>query len=244
MISLITATYGRTEEVRTLLGSLARQSYKDFEFILVDQNPHFILREMVAEYASRLTIQYIRSEAKGLSLNRNIGLDYSRGEIVAFPDDDCFYEEDVLEKVIDVFQRQKDIVLVATAVKDAAAYAEQDKKRREDVDTRNNADQMIYQAEKTIADAGDKLDASDKAAAEAKIAELKTAMQGTDTEAIKTKLDELQKAFYEISEKLYKAAAEAQAAQQGPAAGDNAGAGQNADYVDTDYKDVDENGNK
>ena len=130
------------------------------------------------------------------------------------------------------------------AVKDAAAYAEQDKKRREEVDTRNNADQMIYQAEKTIADAGDKLDASDKAAAEAKIAELKTAMQGTDTEAIKTKLDELQKAFYEISEKLYKAAAEAQAAQQGPAAGDNAGAGQNADYVDTDYKDVDENGNK
>lgn len=130
------------------------------------------------------------------------------------------------------------------AVKDAAAYAEQDKKRREDVDTRNNADQMIYQAEKTIADAGDKLDASDKAAAEAKIAELKTAMQGTDTEAIKTKLDELQKAFYEISEKLYKAAAEAQAAQQGPAAGDNASAGQNADYVDTDYKDVDENGNK
>ena len=131
------------------------------------------------------------------------------------------------------------------AVQDAAAYAEQDKKHREEVDTRNNADQMIYQAEKTIADAGDKLDASDKASAEAKIAELKTAMQGTDTEAIKQKLDELQKVFYEISEKLYKAAAEAQAAQQGAAAGDAAGAaGQNADYVDTDYKDVDENGNK
>ena len=131
------------------------------------------------------------------------------------------------------------------AVQDAAAYAEQDKKHREEVDTRNNADQMIYQAEKSIADAGDKLDASDKASAEAKIAELKTAMQGTDTEAIKQKLDELQKVFYEISEKLYKAAAEAQAAQQGAAAGDAAGAaGQNADFVDTDYKDVDENGNK
>ena len=131
------------------------------------------------------------------------------------------------------------------AVQDAAAYAEQDKKHREEVDTRNNADQMIYQAEKTIADAGDKLDASDKASAEAKIAELKTAMQGTDTEAIKQKLDELQKVFYEISEKLYKAAAEAQAAQQGAAAGDADGAaGQNADFVDTDYKDVDENGNK
>ena len=90
MISLITAhlwAHGRSTNV---IGFFARQSYKDFEFILVDQNPHFILREMVAEYASRLTIQYIRSEAKGLSLNRNIGLDYSRGEIVAFPDDDCF----------------------------------------------------------------------------------------------------------------------------------------------------------
>ena len=101
------------------------------------------------------------------------------------------------------------------AVKDAAAYAEQDKKRREEVDTRNNADQMVYQAEKTLADAGDKLDASDKAAAEAKIAELKTALQGTDVEAIKQKLDEVQKAFYDISEKLYKAAAETQLAKAG-----------------------------
>ena len=130
------------------------------------------------------------------------------------------------------------------AVKDAAAYAEQDKKRREDVDTRNNADQMVYQAEKTLAEAGDKLDATDKAAVEAKIAELKSALQGTDTEAIKQKLDETQKAFYEISEKLYKAAAQSQEAQ-GQAAGEQTGAaGQNGDFVDTDYKDVDENGNK
>ena len=127
------------------------------------------------------------------------------------------------------------------AVKDAAAYAEQDKKRREEVDTRNNADQMVYQAEKTLADAGDKLDASDKAAAEAKIAELKTALQGTDVEAIKQKLDEVQKAFYDISEKLYKAAADAQ--QAGQADSQSAGAA-GGDYVDTDYKDVDENGNK
>ena len=127
------------------------------------------------------------------------------------------------------------------AVKDAAAYAEQDKKRREEVDTRNNADQMVYQAEKTLADAGDKLDASDKAAAEAKIAELKTALQGTDVEAIKQKLDEVQKAFYDISEKLYKAAADAQQAGQADSQSTSAAGG---DYVDTDYKDVDENGNK
>ena len=127
------------------------------------------------------------------------------------------------------------------AVKDAAVYAEQDKKRREEVDTRNNADQMVYQAEKTLADAGDKLDASDKAAAEAKIAELKTALQGTDVEAIKQKLDEVQKAFYDISEKLYKAAADAQQAGQADSQSTGAAGG---DYVDTDYKDVDENGNK
>ena len=127
------------------------------------------------------------------------------------------------------------------AVHDAAAYAEQDKKRREEVDTRNNADQMVYQAEKTLADAGDKLDASDKAAAEAKIAELKTALQGTDVEAIKQKLDEVQKAFYDISEKLYKAAADAQQAGQADSQSTGAAGG---DYVDTDYKDVDENGNK
>ena len=127
------------------------------------------------------------------------------------------------------------------AVKDAAAYAEQDKKRREEVDTRNNADQMVYQAEKTLADAGDKLDASDKAAAKAKIAELKTALQGTDVEAIKQKLDEVQKAFYDISEKLYKAAADAQQAGQADSQSTGAAGG---DYVDTDYKDVDENGNK
>ncbi|MBS4785944.1 MAG: molecular chaperone DnaK [Clostridiales bacterium] len=130
------------------------------------------------------------------------------------------------------------------AVKDAAAYAEEDKKRREDIDTRNNADQMIYQAEKTIADAGDKLDAADKANAETKIAELKTAMQGTDTEAIKQKLDEVQQAFYTISEKLYQAAAaEAQAAQGAAGTAGDAGAA-GSDFVDTDYKEVDENGNK
>lgn len=120
MISLITATYGRTEEVRTLLDSLVRQCYKDFELILVDQNPHFILQEMVGEYTSLLKIKYIRSNVKGLSYNRNIGLEHSRGEIIGFPDDDCFYEDDVLEKVFKVFQRQKNVILVTTAVKDVS----------------------------------------------------------------------------------------------------------------------------
>ena len=129
------------------------------------------------------------------------------------------------------------------AVQEAAAYAEEDKKRREEIDTRNNADQMIYQVEKTMADAGDKLDAGDKQTAENKIAELKTALEGTDTEAVKTKMDELQQAFYSISEKLYQAAAaEAQAQQGAQGAADTGAAG--SDFVDADYKEVDENENK
>lgn len=77
--SLITATYGRTAEVRMLLESLTRQTYKDFELILVDQNPHFELRDLTEEYASRIDIRYVRSEVKGLSYNRNIGLDLCQG---------------------------------------------------------------------------------------------------------------------------------------------------------------------
>lgn len=121
MISLITATYGRTKEVRTLLDSLTKQSYKDFEFILIDQNSHSILQELIAEYTSLLNIKYIRSDIKGLSYNRNIGLEHSCGNIIGFPDDDCFYENDVLEKISDTFQKQEDIILVATALKDATS---------------------------------------------------------------------------------------------------------------------------
>ena len=120
MISLITATYGRTVEVRTLLDSLVRQCYKDFELILVDQNPHYILHELVGEYSSFLKIKYIRSNVKGLSYNRNIGLEHSQGEIIGFPDDDCFYEDDVLEKVVNAFQCKENVMLVTTAVKDAS----------------------------------------------------------------------------------------------------------------------------
>ena len=121
--SLITATYGRTAEVRMLLESLTRQTYKDFELILVDQNPHFELRDLTEEYASRLDIRYVRSEVKGLSYNRNIGLDLCQVQVVAFPDDDCFYDDDVLERVVKVFRQEKGTVLVATPVKDVTGDA-------------------------------------------------------------------------------------------------------------------------
>ncbi|MGI5854965.1 MAG: molecular chaperone DnaK [Candidatus Merdivicinus sp.] len=134
------------------------------------------------------------------------------------------------------------------AVKEAEAFAAEDKKAREAVDIRNGADQMIFQSEKTLGEIGDKVDASQKAELEAKINELKEALKGSDIEAIKAKQEELQKVFYAVSEKLY----QAQAAQQqgnpgaagpdmGGAAGGNAGSDPNV--VDADYKEVD-NDNK
>ena len=131
------------------------------------------------------------------------------------------------------------------AVKEAEAFAAEDKKARENVDIRNGADQMVFQSEKTLGEIGDKIDASEKADLQAKIDALKEALKGTDIEAIKTKQDELQKVFYAVSEKLYQAQA-AQGAQAGPGPdmGGAANAGStNADpnVVDADFKEVDDN---
>ncbi len=129
---------------------------------------------------------------------------------------------------------------IEKAVQDAEKFAEEDKKRKEAVDTRNAADQMVYQVEKILADEGDKIPENDKADIQAKLDALKEALKGEDTEAIKSKQEELTQAFYKISEELYK---QAQAAQGGanPGAGydPNAGAAPNGDgYYDADFKDV------
>ena len=135
---------------------------------------------------------------------------------------------------------------IEKAVKDAEQYAAEDKKRREDVDTRNNADQMVYQCEKTISEMGDKLDEGEKAGVQAKIDATKEALKGEDIEAIKKASEELQQEIYKISEKVYKAAQEAAAANQAAGNADGgAGAQGNggSNVYDADYKDVDENGN-
>ncbi len=131
---------------------------------------------------------------------------------------------------------------IEKAVQDAEKFAEEDKKRKEAVDTRNAADQMVYQVEKILADEGDKLPESDKADIQTKLDALKEALKGEDLEAIKTKQEELTQAFYKISEELYK---QAQAAQGGADAGAgydpnaNAGSAPNGDgYYDADFKDV------
>ncbi len=128
------------------------------------------------------------------------------------------------------------------AVKEAEQYAAEDKKRREDVDVRNNADQMVYQCEKTITDMGDKLDESEKSAVQAKIDETKEALKGDDIEKIKTASEALQQEIYKISEKVYKAAQEAAAAQQGanPADGATGAQGSDSNVYEADYKDADD----
>ena len=129
---------------------------------------------------------------------------------------------------------------VEKAVKEAEKYAAEDKKRREEIDVRNNADQMVYQSEKTITDLGDKLGATDKGELENKINALKEALKGSNVDDIKAKQEDLQKKFYEVSSKVYGAAG-AQGAPQGePQSGAQSGPAGDDGYVDADYKEVDD----
>ncbi|MBR2799307.1 MAG: molecular chaperone DnaK [Oscillospiraceae bacterium] len=115
------------------------------------------------------------------------------------------------------------------AVKEAEMYAAEDAKRKEEVDIRNQGDQMVYQTEKTVEELGDKLDASEKAEVESKLAALKQALTGTDSAAIKSATEALTQVFYKISEKLY---------QQ--AGGPQGTAPNGQDYYDADYTVVDD----
>ncbi|MBR4113024.1 MAG: molecular chaperone DnaK [Ruminiclostridium sp.] len=125
------------------------------------------------------------------------------------------------------------------AVKEAEAYAAEDAKRKEEVDTRNEADQMVYQIEKSMNEFGDKVTDADKAAVTPKLDALKEALKGTDIEAIKTAKDELQKAFYDIAGRIYQeqgaAAQQADVQGEGTSAG---GANPDDNVVDVDYTDA------
>ncbi len=130
------------------------------------------------------------------------------------------------------------------AVKAAEQFAEEDKKRREEVEMKNNAENLCYAADKLISDNGDKIDEADKNELNSKSAALKSAIQSGTIDTIKSGMDDLQKAMYAVSEKLYKASApQGQQPPYGtPGAGPQAGGpqgGPNGDVYDADYKDVD-----
>ncbi len=123
---------------------------------------------------------------------------------------------------------------IEKAVQDAERFAQEDKQRREEVDTRNGADQMVYQCEKLLSEDGDKFSDDEKAALNEKIDALKEALKGEDINLIKSRQEELTQKFYEVSEKLYKAAQEAAQAQQGGAAGPDADGYTEANYTDAE----------
>lgn len=125
-------------------------------------------------------------------------------------------------------------------VKEAEEFAQQDKKKKENIEVKNNADQMVYQTEKLMKDLEGKISEDEKKDIEAKLADLKKAIEGSDYDDMKKKTEDLTQAFYKVSEKLYKQNAEA------GAAGDEAGAQGSEehkgddDVVDGDYEVVDE----
>ena len=126
------------------------------------------------------------------------------------------------------------------AVKDAEKFAEEDKKQKDAVDTKNRADSIIFQSEKTLGEIGDKLPDSDKEDVKAAIEKLKATVATGNTEAIKADTEALEKAFYALSEKLYAQQGGAQGA--GFDAGADAGAqGGDGTYYNADYEDKTEN---
>ena len=133
---------------------------------------------------------------------------------------------------------------IERAVKEAEQFAEEDKKRKEEVDLRNGADQMVFECEKLLSENGDKFDEADKNDINAKIDELKEALKGDNIDNIKSKQEALQAKFYEISEKLYKAAGGAQGFDTNAAAGagfdpNAAASAQGDNYTEAPFTDVD-----
>ena len=123
------------------------------------------------------------------------------------------------------------------AVKEAEAFAAEDKKKREDVDARNQADQMVFQTKKTLEEFGDKVSASDKSDCEAKIVALEEALKGTDIESIKAKQKELESSIQGIATKVYQQAAQQQA-QQNQQGGQSGSGNPDDKVVDAEFTDA------
>ena len=132
------------------------------------------------------------------------------------------------------------------AVKEAEQFAAEDAKKKEEIDVRNQADQVVYQTEKALEDAKDKISADDKATVEAALNKLKDALKGTDVAAIKAATEEASKAFYPIAEKMYQQATPQGGQQPGPdMGGAQAGsASSDPNVVDADYEVVDDDNQK
>ncbi|MGI5985003.1 MAG: molecular chaperone DnaK [Clostridiales bacterium] len=138
---------------------------------------------------------------------------------------------------------------IERAVKEAEQYAAEDAKRKEEVDIRNQGDQMVYQTEKTLSEMGDKISPEDKTEVEGALSKLKSALSGTDTEAIKDATEELTQVFYKISEKLYSQTGgcgdpNCECGGSGDCGCDHDHGNQSGQYYDADYEVVDDDNKK
>ena len=124
-------------------------------------------------------------------------------------------------------------------VRDAETYAEQDKKRKEEAELRNQADSMVYQAERTLKDLGDKADAADREKVEKARKELQDALAGKDVEEIRRKSEALSEALFALTSKVYQQ--QAGQARQQQATGTEGGGGKRDNVVDADYRVMDDN---
>jgi glycosyltransferase involved in cell wall biosynthesis len=112
------ATLGRSREIEIFLEKLKIQTYKSFELIIVDQNRDNRVFDLYSRYSVFFPVKYFRSGKTGLSVNRNIGLANCDGDIIAFPDDDCEYSENTLEKVFTFFSKNDDFSFYTCNTKD------------------------------------------------------------------------------------------------------------------------------
>jgi len=114
--SLIMATYGRSKEIENFLISIKNQTYKNFELILIDQNEDDKAYRVIKEFLNDFKIIYFKVNFKGLSKARNYGINYISGDIIAFPDDDCEYPNNLLENVKNFFENNNFEILSGMAI--------------------------------------------------------------------------------------------------------------------------------
>jgi glycosyltransferase involved in cell wall biosynthesis len=102
--SLILATVGRSSEIDRLFKTLCVQTHQDFDIVIVDQNEDDRVQKLVARYQGKLRLRHVRAAKQGHAGANNIGLEYAAGDLIAFPDDDCWYPADLLERVDRMFR--------------------------------------------------------------------------------------------------------------------------------------------
>jgi len=120
-ISLVLATLGRDAEVVDFLKSLQQQTYQDFELIIIDQNKDGRIDAIVESFRKRFELLHIKVGFTGNARARDCGIGFAQGRIIAFPDDDCAYDNDVLEKVVAEFVRRKQLAILVTGSYDFAS---------------------------------------------------------------------------------------------------------------------------